>query len=174
MQSPWPPLQDESHGWFFCWCVSGMRSFQPWFHWASEPWRTALGSSWRWGQSAVPETESESVLIWFLRLGWTPQPKAALEGKGLFGFLYSPSPRKAKAGPRRQEPKQRPWRHCVLPCFLWSLSLLYIYYLLRDGTAHGGLGSLTSTINRGNALQTCPRAMWQTVSQLMFPFLSWL
>lgn len=62
--------------------------------------------------------------------------------------------------------------YCSLACSsLLAQSAFHITHLLRDATAHSGLGPSTSIINQENVPQTCLQAnLMQVFSQLRFIF----
>lgn len=91
----------------------------------------------------------------FLVLWWTLWPKATLGGKGLCRLGgYNIQGRNS-----RQELKQRSWStaaywlvpHDCLICFLIQTRT----HLPRGGTAHNGLGLLTSITIQCNTTQSC-------------------
>lgn len=106
------------------------------------------------------------IVIGFLLLWWTSQPKSTSRRKGLFhltAIVHHPgiSGQEIKVGIQGQELMQRPWKnnaHWLAPCGLFCLpSYSTLDLQSRGDTTHNWLGPSTSIINQENVLWAYPQ-----------------
>lgn len=82
---------------------------------------------------------------------------------------FSPSLREVREGTQRRELKQKPWRVAVYWLASWGLLNCLSTYLPKAGSAHSGLGPVTSINNQGNAPTDTPTGQFAEADPLRFP-----